>query len=247
VAQFKNREEYERWKKEKQKGNQITATPDMKEGEKTADNRPENSRPAKKGSKKGLLIFLAVILFILVALVPSYWYFNSYYQPKQVAEEYLKATQLHDFTKIKKLSALSEDSILINLIDWKFINRTSIPAEKKRLDLSNEAWQKDVALALTAFQETSVDSLPLPDLLKAEYKDYDVWFEHRLKTYKPVKEEDGNYYYNETPKIEYLIDLTATNKLGTELKKKYILVVDRWGGTWSLTGDWRVIKFEERE
>lgn len=247
MPEFKSKEEYEKWKIEKQKEQQQKISIDTTKEVKQSDTMNNKSPHAgEKSSKKRVFVFLAVGLILLVPAIILSWYYISSYQPKRVADEYLKAIQLHDISKIEKLSGISKDSILINLLDWKFIDKKRIPSRKVNLDLSEEAWRKEVQLALTAFQESSVDFLPLPDLIKAESKDYGVWFDNRLRIYKPFK-EDGNYYYIESPKVEYQLDITATNKLGAELKKKYILVVDRWGGKWHFGGEWKVIKFEERE
>ena len=196
----------------------------------------------KKRWTKGRKVATLLVSFIVIAgfLIYLYYYYNYSYQPHKIAEEYLKAVQLHDYATIKKISSISEDSILINLIDWQFVHKNNIPSEKTKIDLSEDAWRKEVELALTAFQVSSVSFLPFPDLILNGYKDYNVWFDNRLKLYKAFNEGE-NYFYIKSPIVEYLLDITATNKLGTELRKKYILLLNK--------GDagWIVIEFKERE
>lgn len=249
MPEFKSKGEYEKWKSEKLKS-LSDKEKQLKDTEGNISVQKNNKNAIGKNKIKWVAIISILSIIILGSLSYFYNYYSYSYQPRKIAEEYLKAIQLHDLEKIGKL-CLSKDSILINLLDWKFVHKKSIP-KKAKLDLSEEAWkkeielQKEMELAVTAFQRVSGYSLPLPDLTKAEYKDYGVWLDNKLRIYKPFK-EDGNYYYIMKPKIEYLLDITATNKLGTELKKKYILVLYRQGGKWNFDGDWKVLKFEERE
>jgi hypothetical protein len=69
---------------------------------------------------------------------------------------------------------------------------------------------------------------------KYGYRDYGVWFANQMKSYK-VFQEDGNYYYFTVPHVEYLLDIAGSNKTGIELRKKYILKLDKWNKGWQVT------------
>lgn len=65
------------------------------------------SNPGKKWSKT-IFFTLSAILF-LSSSIYLYSYVN---QPKKIAEEYLKATRLHDYEKIVKLSSIGLSGIV---------------------------------------------------------------------------------------------------------------------------------------
>lgn len=240
MAKFQNREEYEKWKKEKEKAKQepiaITEQPRNQ-----ADKGEEVKSPPKPLQKKKpwYIVFGSLVaVFIIIAATYNFYKYN--YKPKKVAEAYLKAVQLHDYETIKREYMVGSSDVLINLISWSFIDTKKIFNIKKPLDLSEEEYYRDLKYYLALYNVNSSEDLPY-ESFKQDYKSYDTWRSGRIKTFDPFK-EDGNYYYIASPKVEYLLDITATNKLGAELKKKYILGVTMWSGN-----EWSVSKFEERE
>jgi hypothetical protein len=233
MTTFKNKSENEGWECEKINGTSHNEM-DLK-GE--VDNTSfQNSNKTKKGRSK--LKWISIILILSIITLSSLSYLNyqySYsYLPHKVAEEYLNAIQMQDLTTTEKMWGLSGDSILDNLIDWEFADKRSIPSEKIEINLSEEAWKEEVEFALIAFRASSVDSLPLPEIIINGYRNYGVWFGNQSKSYK-VFQEDGNYYYYTVPKVEYLLDIAGSNKIGMELRKNFILTVDKWNKGWEVT------------
>jgi len=243
MAKFQNREEYEKWKEEKTKPKQdpsaITEQVDSQAEKGEEDKSPSKPPSIKKSWYTTVGSFTAAILII----VATYNFYEHHYKPKKVAEAYLKAVQLHDYKRLFELSSGAAfkgvlDGVLINLIGWNFVDEKKISNMKKPLDVSEETYNKNLALYLEISKVTSADALPY-DWLKEEYKSYDLWRSKQLQRFEPIEEAGRYYYFSDEPAFEYLLDITATNKLGTELKKKYILLVEK-------TTDWEVTKFEER-
>jgi hypothetical protein len=175
MPKFTSREEYEKWKAEKI--NEDKRKKEIEEAKRTE--RKEKFQKIRdtlsRLDRKKLILVLVAIVTISV-LIYSYAYI---YKPKNVAEQYLEATQLHDFETLGKLSSylhlldLEKKGVLINLINWQFVDK----------------------------KNTSIGGFRL---------------------------------------IEYLLDITATNKLGTRIEKKYVLEVERY------KGEWKVSEFKER-
>lgn len=239
MAEFKNKEEYDKWKAQRLKN--------ISEKEKEIKNAENyvSVQDEKGGSRQFKRISIISILFIsLISLFGYMYYYYSYsYQPKKVVEDFLQATRLHDIEKICNLMTVCIDErILINLIDWKIINEKREPAKKVKLDLSEEAYKRDIEDALRLFKYNSFE-----DLIKSfnSYKSYEDWYAYKTILIEPLKEA-GNYYYIKPYDIEYLIDITATDQLGIELKKKYVISLVRRGGKWDLDGKWKVTTFGER-
>lgn len=239
MARFQNRAEYEKWKEEKTKPKQepiaITEEPNSQAEKEEEAKSPSKPLPKKKS---WYIIFgsLAAVVIIEAIVVASFNFYEYHYKPKKVAEAYLKAIQLHDYEGLVKLSSGAGYDVLINLIGWSFVDEKKIAHMKNLLDVSEETYNKNLALYLDIYKVTSADA---HDSLKEEYKSYDSWRSRQLQIFKPIEEAGSYYYFSDEPALEYLLDITVTNKLGMELKKKYILLVEK------LT-DWKVTKFEER-
>jgi len=195
----------------------------------------ENIKTQKNRSKlKWISIIFTLSSIILSSLIYLNYHYSNSYLPHKVAEEYLSAIQIHDFTKVEEMWDLSKDSIRGNLIDWEFAQEKNIPSGKVKINLSKEAWKKEVKFALIAFRSSSLDFLPLPDIIINGYREYGVWFDNQIKSHK-VFQEDGHYYYVTVPQVEYLLDIAGSNKSGEKLRKKYILTVDKWNKGWEVT------------
>lgn len=195
--------------------------------------------------KKAVLILSALLLFSL--LIYLYYYISK---PKQIAEEFLKTTRLHNYEKLFSLSSIDllksyrTEGILINLIDWKFIDKKRITKEKRELDLSEKAFDDWIKWELEHQKAASVDDLVLLKLMKLlskEADNYKAWRSDNIRTKKAFQEGEKYYYYEDVNRVEYLLDIKCTNKLGMELKNKYILVVEK-----DYDGKWKVARFHER-
>ncbi len=246
MPKFQNREEYERWKSEKLKNKEGNKSVDKEQITNAVENQ-ENQTTKKvqpfRLSKKWIIVVIAILVSFTSIAIFLYLYIYDY-KPRSIAEKYLKVVQLHDFEKIMDISlrkarsdALS-DGILINLIDWKFIDSQKITNRKEKLGLSEEAFERDVKSVLDLYKADSVKNLP--DHRKDQFKDYEAWKSYYIRIVEAFKENGNYYFYYDIPQIEYLLDITATNKLGMELKKKYILRVEKQDD------GWKVVKFDER-
>ena len=195
-------------------------------------------------NEKQLKIIILILVVILFSAA-SIYLFRNINLPKKIATEYLKAIQMHNDKKLTKLSSpenlreLYKKGELINLMDWKFINKKKIKKEKLRLDLSERAfkeWLKRIRGAETGHT--------IIEIYKSKYETdnyYEAWRLGQIEDKKAFKEEGNFYYYKPINRVEYLLDITCTNKLGMRLKHKYILVLEK-----DYLGKWKVIKFNER-
>lgn len=243
MPKFKSREEYERWKSEKleNKGEYKSANAEKLENNITNETDMIGGKTPQYQfsmifSKKGIII---LILMVISLLVP-FWY-SKHYQPRKVAEEYLKAIQRQDIDKMHKigfLAAVKSKGILINLLNWNFIDEKRTDHRKEMLDLSKEEYERSLKQELEIHKVDSVDKLP-HEYLKEEYKSYETWRSSQIKTFNAFEENNVFYYYDNTPQVEFLLDIAFTNKLGMELKKKYILIVKKYER-------WEVIEFTDR-
>lgn len=216
------------------------------DGEEIVNVIENQQNPTKEGAKptrlsKKWIVVIVLVSFASIAIF-SYLYIDKY-RPKSIAEEYLKAVQLHDIKKLVSISSTPSvsDTLLINLINWKFIDAKKISKTKERLDLSEESFKDEVKDFLRLNKKDSVEDLPdfLKDF-KNRLKNYDAWRTDEIKTHKAFEENGNYYYYTDIPQIEYLLDITATNRLGMELRKKYILLVAKE------SDGWKVKEFRER-
>ena len=163
LAIFSNKEEYYKWKAEKLKPKQEpivsveqqdNKTEDNKtEDNKTEDNKTEDNKTEDKNQKTISVspekqntphIELTVIVMVLIIGLVGYINYANYQKPKQIAEQYLKAIQLHDYEEMFKLSegAARTGNVLINLIDWKFINTKKIDNVQEEYVLNISASNK---------------------------------------------------------------------------------------------------------
>lgn len=122
------------------------------------------------------------------------------------------------------------------MIDWKFIDKKKISKEKKELDLSEEVFNKWIKSMLELEKKDSVDDLLLLKLIKTEFKgsNYEAWRSNEIKYNKAFEEDGKYYYYQKINRVEYLVDITCTNKLGMTLKNKYIIVVEKESDKWKI-------------
>jgi len=229
MAKFQSYEEYEKWKEGKIKSNQKSTA---------ITEQPWQISPCRPQRKKKFWYIALSSLAVVIIIFAAYNFYENHYTPKKIAEGYLKAIQLHDYENMSKLSSGVRSNVLINLISWNFVDSKKISSIKKPLDISESQYNELLKLALEAYNVTSADALPL-ESLREYLKSYNSWRTQQLETFKPI-EEGGSYYYYSRPALEYLLDITASNKLGIELKKKYILRVEK-----NFTG-WKITKFDER-
>lgn len=78
MSQFKSKEEYEKWKIEKKKGQQEKSVDPIKEGKQSATMKNSNPNVGETSSKKRVYIFLAIGLIILVPAVIFSWYYMTH-------------------------------------------------------------------------------------------------------------------------------------------------------------------------
>lgn len=242
MPKFQNREEYEKWKSEKIKNTEKKVAEEIKQDgiETNTEKTQETKEPFAVKKRFSFKKAVTATIFIITSI----YLYTSYYQPKKVAEDYLKAIRLYDYKKIFELSstelltAYDTKGILINLIDWKFIDKEKISTEKVYLDLSEKAFEEDIKTWLEIYKVDSVNNLP--DFDRDRLKSYDVWRAHEIEDYKPLEEGGKYYYYKDVDRVECLVDITNTNKLGMVLKHKYILAVEKEHGKW------RVSRFDVR-
>jgi hypothetical protein len=214
---------------------------------------------SSKGMRKAKYIGL-VLSILSVFLFLGFCSSSPFDKPKRIAEEYLKAIQIQDYPKILALSEMQlvgsyvDKGILINLVDWKFIHQKKISSELKELDLSREAFDNLCKTIIFADKVKSINDskifkqvLEMGRMVGELYPeintddDYGAWRAFTIHAKEAFRKDDGYYYYDKTQKVEYLLDITCTNKLGMQLKKKYMLVVQK-----DDKGEWKVIEFAER-
>lgn len=236
MPKFSNKEEYEKWKTER-----LQKISESKEEIESSENNISIEEDKKTmRSKLGLVSIISI--FSIIVICSSYYYVSYHYQPKHIAEDYLKAIQLHDIEKMQKLgidSYLWKYDVLINLLDWKFINAKYKPQKKVLIDLSETAFKRERESQYLWHKDLS-DQKYLEEW-KQTYaeENYEKWKSEKIANYiKDDKafEDNGNYYYIEDRWITYLVDITAANKIGSEIKKKYLLTVRRQDGQWKVSG-----------
>lgn len=241
MADFDNRKDYEAWKAKKvasqnEKDTSIDITPDD-----VSDN--SISPKAHYTTKNQMILYLvATIIFVAIAM-GAYYYWSTVYQPKSVVAKYLKSVQLHDYDTLKGLEFGAKnfviDGVLINLIDWKIVGSKSFSTTKVMVDVSEGYFNSQLKTFLDVYHVNSTSEFPY-EKMKKEFSSYDAW---RSSKTAGLQEENGTYYFiSDKPEVEYLIDITAANALGIELKKKYLLRV-RYEG---YSNGWKVIMFDER-
>lgn len=248
MPQFSSKEEYEAWKAKRQeeilrKSSSPSENVSSPSHQDSSFSSSQKQNANNKNNRKKLIAVLVILVTSFIIAIPSYYYLNIY-QPRKIAEDYLKAVQLHDYEKLIKIEGAGKsslrDGVLINLINWNFIDKKTSTKNKINLNLTGERYDRDLKIYFDLYKVTSVDDFP-HEHLKQEYRDYNTWRSYNISVFEAFEENGDYYYYSDRRRVEYLLDLTATNKLGMELKKKYMLTVEK-----NHRSEWKVIAFDER-
>lgn len=186
------------------------------------------------------------ISFLLTAL---FLFVGCNYASDKVVNGYLQAIKDHNYDELKIYGDLShDDSIFINLIDWKILRATNLPDRKESFNLSKLEYKQWLEVELDVHNVSSIEEIP-DDSIRAGFKNYESWRAYEIDNRKLFEENGKHYYIDDAPEKEYLLDIRITNKLGMELKFKYVVIVEyRFGlirgGKYSK--NWKVISAKKR-